>query len=116
MQKKSYCLKDIAQIINAELKGNPDTIINGVASLEHASPGQISFLVSTRYQTVATSRYLKLLPKTKAAAVIISPTHESECPVAKLITADPHAAFVKIANLFVRQPRVSPGIHPSAIV
>src|ERR1700733_12865017 len=110
MQNKSYCLKDIAQIISAELKGNPEIEINGVGTLAHARPDQISFLAGTRYQMIATSRHLKFLQTTKAAAVIISPSHESDCPVAKLVHDDPHTAFVKLASLFVRQPSISPGI------
>ncbi len=115
-QLNSFSLGEIAKLIGAKLVGNPHTLISGVGSLENAKSGQISFLVGTRYQLIASTRYRKLLPETQASAVILSPSHESLCPVDKLISPEPYLAFAKVAKLFVKPATSLPGIHPTAIV
>ena len=58
-------LGDIAQLIGGKLEGNAseEVVISGVAPLETAQNGEISFLANTRYQ--------HLLEVTKASAIIL---------------------------------------------
>ena len=56
-------LSEIAQNLNCRLEGPPDTEIQGVAGIEQASAGQITFL--------ANKRYFPLLKTTRASAVLI---------------------------------------------
>lgn len=116
MQNAYYTLKEIATIIGAELEGDPDCKIDSVAPLEKAQPGQISFLVGARYQLVGSSRHEKFLVSTKASAVILAPAYIPQCLTNKLIMANPHQGYVKLAALFERKVAVLPGIHPSAII
>lgn len=104
----SYNLGEIAEVIKAELIGNPDTEITGVATLKNAGPSQLSFFTNRRY-----SRYLKT---TRAAAVILSSTDVEQCPVNTLIAQDPYLAYVKAVRYMHPEAVISPGIHPSATV
>ena len=108
MPQRCYRLEELARLIDADVKGDPDCLINGIMTLQHAKLGQISFLDN--------KRYLKCLSHTKASAVILQPEYLACSPCNALVTADPYLAFAKIAKLFERQRTVMPGIHPTAIV
>lgn len=108
MVQRSYRLEEIACLINADLKGDPDCTINGIMTLQNAKSGQISFLNN--------KRYLKYLSSTQASAVILSPEYVAYSPCASLITVDPYLAFAKIAKLFEKPKHYVVGIHPSAII
>jgi len=56
-------LKEIAEVIGAEVAGNSDTVITGVAGIEDAREGDITF--------IANSKYLPFLSTTRASAVIV---------------------------------------------
>ncbi len=48
--------------------------------------------------------------------MVLEPRSAASCPVAALITSNPHALFARIAALLHPPPPLRPGIHPSAIV
>lgn len=104
----SYKLKEIARLINADLKGDPDRTISGIMTLQNAKPGQISFLDN--------KRYLKYLSHTQASAVILRSEYTADSPCDCLITTDPYLAFAKIAKLFEKPRHTQAGIHPTAII
>jgi UDP-3-O-[3-hydroxymyristoyl] glucosamine N-acyltransferase len=116
MKKKSYLLGEIATILGAKLTGNPERLIDGVASLDSAKEGQVSFLGGARYQLIKSSRHEKFLSTTQASAVLVSPLHAKACPVDKLIIEDPHSAYLTLAKLFEKQFKKVPGIHPTAVI
>lgn len=114
MHKQSYTLAELASIINAEIVGDPSCEIYGLASLQNAKPGQISFLVNSRYQLVASNRYEKFLSATQASAVILSRAHSENCPTNKLIVDDPYQGYLKIAALFQTKSTFKPGVNATA--
>ncbi len=116
MQKNHYTLDEIAKIIGAELVGDPQCQIDGFASLRNANAGKVSFLTNARYQLVASSLYEKLLPLTKASAVLLAPQYENMCPAYKLIMDDPYKGLIKLASLFQKKLTPIKGIHPTAIL
>jgi UDP-3-O-[3-hydroxymyristoyl] glucosamine N-acyltransferase len=101
-------LGELAESIGGELQGDPDAVVNTVATLQNAGPDAVSFL--------ANSRYRKYLQHTAAAAVILSPEFATECPTATIVTDNPYAAYARAAARVV--PPVPPhrGVHPSASV
>lgn len=116
MQIKSYTLREIANIIGAQLEGDPDCRIHGFASLQKATSGDVSFLVNSRYQMLATTRYEKFLSQTQASAVLLAPKHVSNCLAHKLIMDDPFQGLIQLAGLFQYQEQHLPEIHPSATI
>ena len=104
----SYTLLQIADVIGAEVHGDKDCIIHGIATLYHAKEGDLSFLANRKYR-----KYLKT---TAASAVIVSPDALDECRINALITNDPYSAYAMAAEyLYPCQPPVA-GKHTSAVI
>ena len=108
MPQRCYSLEEIADLIDADLKGDPTCLIDGIMALQSAESGQISFLDN--------KRYLKYLATAKASAVILRAEHLKYATNNALIVADPYLAFAKVAKLFERLPQVAVGIHPTVII
>ncbi len=105
---RSLTLRELASRLNCQLIGNPETIINGVSTLELATPDEISFLSNPKYTAQ--------LARSRAAAIITSNPELVPAPQAALISANPYLTFAQALALFTSQPPVIPGIHPSAII
>ena len=106
-------LSEVAQRLECRLEGPPDMEIRGVAGIEHAEPGQITFL--------ANRKYFSLLKSTRASAVLIDEGVAIErdaglSPLAALRSTNPYLAFAHAIELFYQPPRYAPGIHPTAII
>jgi len=101
-------LGKIASHVGAELHGDPDAVINGLATLESAKSGQVSFLSNRKY-----CRYLR---QTQASAVIITREELDECPVSALVVDDPYLTYASVVSLFHPDIENVPGIHPSAVI
>lgn len=103
-----HSLQEIAHLINADLKGDADCLISGIMALQSAQAGQISFLNN--------KRYLKYLASTQASAIILRAESLKHAPNNALVVADPYLAFAKVAKLFERRTKVTPGVHATAII
>jgi UDP-3-O-[3-hydroxymyristoyl] glucosamine N-acyltransferase len=79
-----------------------------VAALSTATPSAISFLANPRYRAQ--------LRETRAGAVVVDAASAADCPVAALVTPNPHACFARIAALLHPAPVQPPGRHPSAAI
>lgn len=99
-------LSEIASSVEACLEGT-DIEITGVAGIEQAGPGQLTF--------VANPRYASAVKTTKASAVIVADDF-SPLPLPTLRSANPYLAFAKALNLFYHPPRYTPGIHSTAVI
>ena len=103
-----WSLQDIATALDAELKGDAEQIVSGIATLSNATMSEISFLANPAYE--------KQLASTKAAAVIVHPHQADLCPVAAIVVDNPYVAYAKVSHLFNDAPKATPGAHPSAII
>ena len=101
-----YSLRVLADKLNLELRGDGCIVIDGIATLEEAQTGQLSFLAS--------SNYLKYLTKTRASAVILNAAQAQEFGGNCLIAANPYVAFARLTQLFDITPCAEVGIHASA--
>ena len=106
-------LSEVAEKLACRLEGNPKIEITGVAGIDHAQPGQLTFL--------ANRRYFPLLKSTRASAVLLAEGIVIEreaglAPLAALRSANPYLAFAHAIELFYQPPRYAPGIHPTAII
>jgi UDP-3-O-[3-hydroxymyristoyl] glucosamine N-acyltransferase len=104
-----HSLASVAALIGAATD-QPDRLISGVAPLQTAGPGDVSFLDN--------KRYADLLPGTKAGAVILHPDFAARLPAGTtaLVTPEPYVGWAKVAALFHPAPAVKAGIHPSAVI
>jgi len=106
-------LSEVAQKLGCRLEGSPEVEIRGVAGIEYAEPGQITFL--------ANRRYFPLLKTTRASAILIEEgiplNRDAALPeLAALRSGNPYFAFAQAIELFYEPPRYAPGIHPTAII
>ena len=107
-QKISYNLAELANILDAELVGDGDCVIDGLANLGQAQTGQISFL--------AQASYADQLAGTQASAVIVTDDYRDQVNTHALIMANPYLGFAILTRLFDNHPQLPAGIHPTAVV
>jgi UDP-3-O-[3-hydroxymyristoyl] glucosamine N-acyltransferase len=101
-------LSAIASALGARLEnGSPDTEITGLNGIEHAGPGELTFVSNPRYAAAARS--------TKASAVIVGEDFPA-IPAAMLRAKDPYLTFARALELFHPPLRYEPGVHVTAIV
>lgn len=98
----------LAERFGLDLRGDPATLVAGVATLETASAAHLAFLANPRYRSQ--------LPGTSAAVVVLREEDADACLATVLVASDPYVAFAKIAALFDRPTAIEPGVHPSAVV
>ena len=106
-------LQELAQKLGCRLEGNPETEISGVAGIERAAPGQLTFFANRRYS--------RLLKTTRASAVLIEEAVGLQRepglePLAALRTQNPYLAFAHAIQLFYEAPVYEPGVHPTAVI
>ncbi|HGA2320799.1 TPA: UDP-3-O-(3-hydroxymyristoyl)glucosamine N-acyltransferase [Pseudomonas putida] len=101
-------LGQLAEALGATLKGPEALQITGLATLQEAGPGQLSFLANPQYR--------KYLDNCQAAAVLLKAADAEGFAGNALIVADPYLAYARISHLFDRKPKAEAGIHPSAVV
>jgi len=104
----SVSLGELAVRFGCELRGDPDTRVERVATLANADERALSFLANPHYRPQ--------LAQTRAGAVVVSAECAGECPTAALVSQNPYATYARIANVLHPQPPLSPGVHPSAVV
>jgi len=100
-------LTSLAQKVGGVVRGESSTVITGVAAIEDAKEGDITFVDS--------DQLLPLLHETKASAALVS--HEMPgVALPLLIVANARVALAKILALFVEKPYVSQGVSEKAWV
>lgn len=100
-------IEELAKLVGGKIEGDKKIKISGVANLEKAAEGEISFLVEEKLK--------ELSLKSQASALVISDKIETfPKPVIKV--SNPRLAFAKIMEVFA--PQVAPplGVHPSAVL
>ncbi|WP_025819971.1 UDP-3-O-(3-hydroxymyristoyl)glucosamine N-acyltransferase [Shewanella marina] len=103
-----YTLKELSQLLSAEVKGDDTIIISSVATLENATANQVTFL--------ANSKYRNQLEATQAGAVILSPKDAEDYQGNALILKDPYVGFARIAQLLDSTPKAAYDIHLTAVI
>jgi UDP-3-O-[3-hydroxymyristoyl] glucosamine N-acyltransferase len=99
---------EIAEILNGEVVGDGSVKIRGVSGIKEAKEGEIAF--------VANTKYLSLIDRTNASAVITSrDVGRAAKPIIR--TENPSLSFAKVISLFTPEKIVPPrGIHPAAVL
>jgi UDP-3-O-[3-hydroxymyristoyl] glucosamine N-acyltransferase len=101
-------LSAIASALDAHLEnGSPDTEITGLNGIEHARPGDLTFVSNPKYGAAARS--------TTASAVIVGEDFPP-IPAAMLRAKDPYLTFARALELFHEPLRYQPGVHATAVV
>lgn len=106
--KRSYILAELAQLLGAELRGDPQQEIRALATLQSAGTTDLSFIANPAYK--------KYLASTQAGAVLINAELADEFVGNKLVVKNPYVAYAHLSAIFefLRAPYF--GIHPTAVV
>lgn len=105
---KQFNLAQLAEMLGAELRGDGQKNIFGLATLQEATPDRLSFLANAHYR--------KLLETTQAGAMLLSAKDAVDYSGACLIVPDPYLAYAKLSHFFDRTPKQPVGIHPTAVI
>lgn len=106
MSKK---LKEIAALIGGELVGSGDVVIKGVNGINEACEGDLSFIVSLKYEG--------LVAPSKAGAVLVPRDFKRSVNKPLVKVDNPSAVFSKIIEVLFPERIPHPkGVHKSSIV
>jgi len=104
-------LSEIANIIGADLQGNPELEIRGPGKIETSNEEQITF--------ISNPLYAKHFKTTKAGAVIVSkdfvfPSNRKDISILKV--KDPYFAFIKLLEIFEVKKIKDVGISSNSVL
>ncbi len=101
-------LGQIAAALGARIEGgSPGIGITGVAGIEDAQSGEITFVANPKYSARAKT--------TKASAIIVDESFPA-VEVPTLRVKNPYLAFARTIELFYQPPQYAPGIHRTAAI
>ncbi len=100
-------LSELATALGGSLTGDPALEISGIAGIEDAQAGQITF--------VSNKKYVPLARTTKASAILVEPGFP-EIATATIRLENPYVAYARTIALFYQEPTYAPGIHPTAVI
>ncbi|CNF82436.1 UDP-3-O-(3-hydroxymyristoyl)glucosamine N-acyltransferase [Yersinia frederiksenii] len=104
----SIRLADLAQQLDAQVHGDGDLVITGIASMHSAEPSQITFLSNSRYQ--------EQLATCNAGAVVLTEADLPFCKSAALVVKNPYLTYALMAQIMDTTPQPAQDIAPSAVV
>jgi len=100
----------IAEIIGARVEGDDQVEITGIAKIEEAMPGEITFLSNQKYE--------KYVATTRASAIIVADDFKTDRKnIALVRVKDPYVGFVFALRTLLPPAELLPaGIHPLAYI
>lgn len=105
---------ELAEVIGAEVKGDGNTEITSIASIDTATCGCITFISSVKY--------LDALHSTCASAVVLAPAMENiiagNAEFTRLVMDNPYLGYAKLTRLWAMHEsnNQSPPIHHTASI
>lgn len=101
-------LSDISESLGTRIENaEPGVDIIGVAGIEQAGPGQLTFVSNPKYAAAAKT--------TKASAVIVAEDFPA-IATGMLRSRNPYLSWAQALAMFHQAPRYTPGVHPTSVV
>jgi UDP-3-O-[3-hydroxymyristoyl] glucosamine N-acyltransferase len=100
-------VSDIARLVEGKIIGDPDILIHGIASIENAQVGEITFVRNASYHKKAVA--------TNASAIL----SEQEIPHTNktfLLVSNPVVSFARLLTFFHPKKSPVPGVDPRAVI
>ena len=101
-------LAELAALVGGEVSGDGSLQVTGVAPLEEAGPGQLSFFANKKYRAA--------FEASRAGAVVVGPDVAVAGGRTVLRSENAYLAFARISTLFNPPPVAVPGISPQAAI
>src|SRR3989442_5424139 len=101
---------EIAALTGGRLVGPGTVTVAGIAPLERAGPGDLSFLASPRY--------VPYFERTSASVVLVAPALEAAAggPETRIVVPQPYAALLVVLPVLYPPALWEAGVHPTAVV
>ena len=101
-------LSEVATLVRGQLVGDDDPWITGLAGIQDAGEGDLTFLAQRRYRAA--------LAESRAAAVLVDRRQNVDRPAVRV--EDPAVAFNQVLRRFSEATRrvFARGVHPTAVV
>lgn len=105
-----YLVSQIAELLNAEIIGDPNGVITTVCKIEEGVPGGLTFLSNPKY-----THYIY---ETKATAAIVNKDFkpEQEVPCTLIKVENSYLAFAKLLQFYQENQRPKVGISDKACI
>lgn len=100
-------LNEIAGLIGGKVLGDGEIKISGLAGIDNASEGDLTFAVEP---------YIDDAKKSSASAVIISKEHAENFPKSVILSDEPKASFAKLVEMFTSKIEFTAGVSDRAFV
>lgn len=101
-------IQEFAAALGATVDPEADLDVTGVATIQDAGPGEVTFLANPRYEArLATSH---------AGAVLVAPDFKGKARPMLLRVKNPYLAFARAIDFFYTSPTVPAGVHPTAVL
>ena len=108
MEQAVLTAAQIAAHVNGEVEGDGQRRVIGIAPIDQARDGDLSF--------IAQAKYFDFLQSSPAAALLV----DGDCPVSArqvlIRVRNPYHAFLQAANLFAPPQRPPEGVDQSAVI
>lgn len=102
---------ELAEVVKGRVYGDPKTVIRGIAAIEDARTGDITFAES--------ARFLQNAAQSPASAIIapesVDESADGGATKTMIRVANPRLAFAQLLDLFAPEQYAERGIHPSVI-
>ena len=108
--KRKFTVSEFCELVQGELAGD-DAEITGVAELETAVAGEITFV-----EKPGEEKFAGLIEKTKASCLIVPFDAAVETSIPLLRVKNPKLAFAKIAEVLYPKKERAAEIHPSGMI
>jgi len=102
--------KELCQLLNGTLEGNPDVKVNAPSKIEEGKEGTISFLANPKYEQYAYT--------TKSSILLVSKTFKPSKPISATLirVEDVYASLAELMERFGQGPEETRGIDETASV
>jgi len=102
-----FLLSELAARVGARLSGEGDAVVTGVAPIEEAGHGQVTFLANPKYNRFA---------RESKASAIIAKDRVAGAQAAFLLSDNPYYTFACVVELFHPNVRPAAGVSPMASI
>lgn len=105
-----FTAKQIAELLQGKIEGNPDAAVNNLSKIEEGAPGTLSFL--------ANPLYTPHIYSTKASIVIVRDDLSLEKPVQTTLVRvkDPYSCFAKLLEMYNQIKLDKKGVSEHAFI
>lgn len=101
---------EISNLLQGEISGDANAILNKVAKIEEGEPGALSFLANPKYE--------QFVYETQSTAVLVNKTFVPSAPVKTTLIKvdDAYASFTFLLEQFSKVSLLKQGISPQAFI